>query len=157
MPLAGDDILASDVNLELDVDELTADSGTWTTTESGALLTVTATVVSGRRYELKFGMAVSTTTPVGGVVGPPTNETSALRVREDSALGAEVSRPTFYLPNSSTIGYWCEHSTDWVASATGAKTFVVTGQRTTGAGTASHQIRAGATRKAKFKIELINP
>jgi hypothetical protein len=135
------------------VTELETNSSTWDNDESGALITHAPAypITEGQNYKISVGVHVSTTSPGGGaVVGPPTNETCMLRIRQDTSTGDLLAEVQHYIPNTSTVGHWKEFTFYWTADAdydVGEIFFVLTGERTTSAGSADHQIKATSTRK----------
>lgn len=148
--LGGDVTFAADINgfvpQLLDVDEVTADSSTWAGTESAALYTVTADLVSGERYLLRLFTNVSTSSSAAS----PGIEFSQMRFREDTSAGTQFVSANAYCPTTSGNGFPVSMTGFYTAAATGAKTFVVTGQRSSGAG--NHQIRASGSRKTYFEL-----
>lgn len=148
--LGGDPTYAADINSFvpqlIDVDEVTADSATWAGTESGALYTVTADLVSGERYMLKLFTNVSTSSSAAS----PGIEFSTMRFREDNATGTQFVLDNAYMPTTNGNGFPVNMTGFYTAVATGSKTFVVTGQRSSGAG--NHQIRASGSRKTYFEL-----
>jgi hypothetical protein len=141
--------LASDVDtavvgrLKGQTTPIIADSATWTGTETGSLASVTLNVTAGVTYGLTLYIAVSST-----VTG---TEISFMRIREDTATGNQLAAASLPMPTSGTTGFPITVYTEYTAVSTGAKTFVVTGQRVSGTG--SHQVRAGTGRNSYFTVE----
>jgi len=142
---SGDPITWADVATRITDSPLTSDSTTWTATESGALITVTPSLITGRRYALNFFGNISSDVPA---------DTAILRIREDSAAGTQIQFAPIYLNTTSANGYALSMYVEYTAVATGAKIFVVTGQRTVGTGTA-HRIRASSSRPAYLRVDRI--
>jgi hypothetical protein len=128
---------------------ITADSTTWSGTESGALMTVTGPVVSGERYKIEFYGKVQ-----ASAVGSPSTEVALMRIREDNASGTEVAAGQMYLYSASSVGFTTTVKAEWVASSTATKTFVFTGQRNGGANT--HFLRANSVSPCYLSLDLIS-
>jgi len=144
----GDVIYAADVNqfnTRVATNKLTADSTTWGAAEAVAT-SVTATLVSGRRYEVKF---------VGKISSDVSGDTDNLRLREDNLTGTQFGFNQIYLVNTSGNGFFFVIVGEYTAVANGSKTFVMTGNRSAGTGTA-HRIRAGGTTPCFFTVTAIN-
>src|SRR5690606_9229097 len=125
--------------------QVTADSATFTTTET-TVLSVTAPLVSGRTYRVAFYGKFATT--VAGDIG-------VARMREDSSTGPE--RQSDFLDfnkASTTIGYSCYMEFEYTASSTGNKTFVVTGVRNVGSGTL--RLEAASNRPSYLRVEYVS-
>lgn len=151
MVAAGDVINASDVNFRVGTaTPVVADSTTWAATETGALVSVAANLVTGKKYRITFYTAVSTSSLSASLAA---FEISTMRLREDSSTGTQLLAPNVQMSTASTVGFFCTGSVEYTAVATGAKTFVLTGQRNNGAG--NHQIRAGATRPTTLVVDML--
>lgn len=142
---AGDPIPWSYIAKRVDDAELTADSSTWSGTESGSLMSVSPTLVSGLTYKVSAFVVVSSDVAA---------DTAGMRLREDSSSGTQFQLAPVYLPTTSANGFALSIYAEYTAVSDGAKTFVLTGQRTTGTGTA-HRIRASSSRKAYMRVDLI--
>lgn len=127
---------------------ITADSTTWNATESGSLASITPTLTTGLTYVIRICAAVGT-----DAAASPSLEASILRVRENNSAGAQVLGPQIYMPTTSTVGFALMARAEYTAVATGAKTFVLTGQRNGGSG--NHRIRANTDRAAYLTIDLL--
>ncbi len=135
---------ATDVNLRIGQWVITADSATFGATET-QLATLAVNVVSGQKYKLTFsagvGVDVAADCPV-------------IRVHEDTSAGTQILVGQCYGDTTSGVGFMLTYVVDWTAAATGSKTFVITGQRNDGTGTA-HRIRAASSRPATLIVEKV--
>lgn len=112
----------------------TANSGTFTTTETVVMTTV-ASVVQGRTYRVWFYGALSSSVAADAI---------ACRIREDGVAGTELQlRLHVVQSGSGTSGVPTPLEGRYVADVTEAKTFVVTGQRASGSGNIN--LRAAGT------------
>lgn len=125
---------------------LVADSATWSTVESGSLLSVTAPLVNTWKYAIRMFTAVSSSVSAAA-------EMAVMRVRQDTATGTQMMGPQVSIPNSTSVGFAVAGYTEYTAASTGNKTFVVTGERT--GGTGNHQIRAGSVRPTTLIVDRI--
>lgn len=148
---SGDVTSYSDVAVRAATASVTADSATWSASESGALLTATGTVTAGQTYKIFFSGNVST----NATAASPGIEISIMRIREDTATGNQLDGKIFYVPTVAGNGYGGHLYAEWTASATGSKSFVVTGNRVTGSGTNSHQLRAGSNHPCILTVDRI--
>jgi hypothetical protein len=151
MVAAGDPISAADANVSAGIAQLTADSATWTTTESASLLSVSANLVNTKQYWIMLITHVSTSTVISAAA--PTVEFSAMRVRETSASGTQLMAIQNTILNNSATGFMHFGFCKYTATTTGAVQFHVTGQRIVGAG--NHQIRAGGSRPTVLRVDKI--
>jgi hypothetical protein len=149
MPSAGDITNASDVTTRIATATLNANSGTWTTTESAALLTVTGSLVNGQRYSLTLFTNIATSSAAA-----PSVEVSLMRIREDTASGTQNTGVDFWIASTTGAGFGLMAYSEYTAVATGTKSFVLTGQRIAGAG--SHSIAAGTSRQTFLNIDLVS-
>lgn len=145
---AGDKIPWSYIATRVATGTITSDSSTWNGTESGSLVTVSPTLVSGLTYAVRVFAHVSTSS-----IGSPNVELSVIRVRIGSASGTQILGSTVYLGSTNGNGYSMAAYGEYTADADGAEDFVLTGQRVTGAG--NHQIRAGTTRPTYLLVDLL--
>ena len=106
-----------------DVD--TADSGTFTTTET-VVSTVVAALVSGRTYRVRW---------YGGCVTTVAADIYLGRIREDNVTGTILQERNRQIGTTSASGEPLELEAEFTAVATGNKTFVATGVRNGGTGT----------------------
>lgn len=124
MPLAGEKILASDVQTRIVTDTQTTDSANYTTTET-TVQTVTAALVAGRVYKIVAQSRASSSTGTDTIVA---------RLREDTSTGTELQSYFVDVSGSTTIGAAVVMEALYTAVGTGNKTFVLTGVRSVGAG-----------------------
>lgn len=104
---------------------LTGDFGAVTTVET-SLGSVTAALVSGRTYRVRF------VTRIGSTVA---NDTVLVRIREDTVAGNELIGDFYFLPSTGAAGNIIQAEGEYTASATAAKTFHLTVARNAGTGT----------------------
>jgi hypothetical protein len=149
---SGDVIPWSYVATRVATGSVTADSGTWNGSESSSLLTVSPTLVSGLVYGITLTTAISSDAAASPTV-PATFEISALRVREDTAAGNQLIGAQVGIPTTTTVGFALAAYCEYTAVASGAKSFVLTGQRVSGTG--NHRIRAGSSRPTFLTVTLI--
>lgn len=121
-----------------------ADSSSFTTTET-VIASVTAALVTGRTYRVRYVGKVGTS--VGG-------DTVNLLMKDTNLAGAEImSRPNEPLPTNTAGGHYFEMETEWTAVATANKTFVVTAVRASGSGSVRRE--AAATRPTLLYVEYV--
>lgn len=125
---------------------LVADSATWTTVESGSLLSVVAPLVNGWKYAIRMFTAISSSVSAAA-------EMAVVRVRQDNATGTQIMGPQVSIPNNTSVGFSVSGYAEYTAAATANKTFVMTGERT--GGTGSHQVRAGSARPTFLTVDHI--
>lgn len=140
----GDPINYSDVATRVASAPLTADSATWTSSESGALITVTASLVSGWTYKIYATMKVQSTVAA---------DVAFMHLRQDSATGSQDDGANVNIPTSGGNGFPVWLYTEYTASATGSKIWVVTGSRASGTGT--QKIAAGTSRPAFLTVDRL--
>lgn len=121
----------------------TASSGTFTTTES-ATDTITVALVAGETYAVEASLLV--TSSVGG-------DEVAYNLREDSDTGTGMDGGRWYI-QTAAHGYKVRLYAQYTAGASGAKTFVASGQRTAGSGSCSSP--AGANTPAYLWVRQIS-
>lgn len=122
----------------------TSDSSTYTTTET-TLDTVTAPLVDGRTYCVRWS---------GGLVTTVAADISLIRMREDDSTGTLLVERNFYLASTSSGGFGTELEATFTAEATEDKTFVITGTRNGGTGT--HHADGTATRPRYLYVQYIS-
>jgi hypothetical protein len=122
----------------------TSDSGTWTTT-AVETDSVTAALVTGRTYLVRWSAGLVTT--VAGDV-------ALIRMREDDTSGTVLMERNFYLGTTATGGFASDLEANFTATATGNKTFVITGVRSGGTGT--HHADATANRPRYLYVDYIS-
>lgn len=103
----------------------TSDSSTFTTTAT-TVMSVTASLVSGRTYRIRAICQFESDTAGDLVVG---------RIQEDDSSGTQLSHAQTEIVNASSIGYTIVTEAEYTAASTGNKTFVLTGDRNGGSGT----------------------
>ena len=124
---------------------VTSDSSTFTTSESAALASVTASLVSGRTYRVRF---------VGRWGSTVADDQVRARLREDDATGTLANFSASHLfTNSASGNDLMLVEAEFTASSTGSKTFVITGQRTAGSG--SCRLDAEAAGPAFLYVDFI--
>lgn len=145
MAAAGDKIPASELNERLATTVRTTDSGTVTTTETIAD-SVSAVLVSGRRYKIKWSVGYTSSIAADSLF---------LRIREDNVSGTVASLVRAYSPLTNGAGSrWAAIvEAEYTAVASAAKTFVGTYVRASGTGNVN--IAAGVTYPTILSIELI--
>lgn len=122
----------------------TTDSSSWTTTET-LTDSVTAALVSGRTYRIRWS---------GGIVSTVAGDIVLNRMREDSVAGTLMNERNFYLASTSTAGFGAELEATFTAITTANKTFIVSGIRNGGTGT--HHADATATRPRYLYVDYIS-
>lgn len=136
-----DKIIMSGFIQRLAMDTVTADSGTFTA--ETVVQSVTADLVSGMTYRIGV-MSHGASTVVGdGYIG---------RIREDNLTGTEL-QSTFVTVDSNVIGGTINMEAYFVATATGSKTFVLTGVRS--GGTGNCRLEAASNRPSYVYLEWI--
>lgn len=144
--VTADALNANLVEQEIQLTTTTSDSSTWGDTEAVTGISVTGTLVSGLIYEVWFHGRVSS-----DVAGDYT----ALRIREDSISGTQLNfSGNIELPTTTGNGFMQTFIARYTAVSSAAKTFVLTGDRQAGTGTA-HRVRASASAAALFGIRLV--
>ena len=104
---------------------VTSDSSTFTTSET-LVVSVTASVVSGRTYRVRF---------IGRWGTSVLNDWVRARLREDDATGTLLNFSAVELFTVSSSGnQLMPIEAEFTSSSTASKTFVVTGQRIGGTG-----------------------
>ncbi|WP_328850252.1 hypothetical protein OG994_16600 [Micromonospora globbae] len=104
---------------------VTGDSGSVTTTET-SIGSITAPLVAGRIYRIRYVTRVGTTA---------SGDRAFVRIREDTVSGSELVGDSWYLVNPGAAGTPCSMEGEYTAPATGNKTFHLTLQRDVGTGT----------------------
>jgi hypothetical protein len=117
--------------------EDTSDTAGFTTTET-VLSTVTAPVVAGRQYRVRFVSLIRTTVAGDDITS---------RIREDNSTGTERALRQDDIIHGGALGVHVNLETAlWTASSTGDKTFVATAVRIAGTGTISGRGATAAPR-----------
>jgi hypothetical protein len=146
MAAAGDPIYAADVNERIaTMTPRVADTSTVTTTETVAD-TITATLVNGYRYRIRW---------IPGYTSSVAGDSVFLRLREDSVSGTQMTVVRGYSPltNGGGSRWVAVVEAEYTASASASKTFVGTFNRASGTGNVN--IAAGATYPTLLYIERI--
>lgn len=141
---SGDPLSNADVAVRVATTPLTTNSATWTTTESGALITASALLTNGWTYAVTAILFVNSTAAA---------DVGFMRIHEDTATGTQDVGENVYMATTSANGWPVTLYAEYTASATATKTFVVTGSRTAGTGTMG--IVATTTRPCFLKIDRI--
>lgn len=116
----------------------TSDSSTFTTSET-EVMSVTAPLVSGRTYRVRFWGTFNST--VNG-------DRIRVKVREDDSSGTQLAEHQMVISTTaSTTGYLSVVEVEFTAASTGNQTFVVTGERLAGSGSIN---REGATNRPSY-------
>ncbi|MPZ27549.1 MAG: hypothetical protein GEV12_14355 [Micromonosporaceae bacterium] len=141
MPLAGDIITVPTVpGSRIATTVVTADSAGFIS--EIVVMTVVAPLVTGRIYRVKFH----------GRFGGSSGDTAGGLLREDSVSGTEMTGQVADI-QSGVAGGVFGFEAEYTATATGNKTFVVTGRRVSGAGT--DRLEAATTRPAYLYVDFI--
>lgn len=141
---AGDIVPWSYIATRVSTTEITANSSTYGATET-TLYTITPSLVSGLTYRIIF---------IAKIAVDVAGDVSFARIREDSLTGNQLDGANVYGGTTNTSGFTVYAISEYTAAATGTKTFVVTGQRVSGTGTA-HGVKASANRKSYITVDLI--
>ena len=121
----------------------TSDSSTFTTSET-TIASVTASLVSGRTYRIRFYGSIVSTVADGQV---------QCRLREDNTSGTQMQGVNVFPANTSSSGHPLPIEAEFTAVSTGNKTFVATGQRVSGTGTIN--MNGAATNPAYMYCDYI--
>ncbi|MCI0687022.1 MAG: hypothetical protein L0Y54_07280 [Sporichthyaceae bacterium] len=142
--LAGETIIAGKVpgeRIATDID--TADSATFTTTET-EVQSVTAALVSGRTYRIRWATRFESSVADDRVIA---------RIREDNSTGSELSNMVVRMFTVGSIGWPVTIEAEYTAVATGNKTFSATGVRQSGTGNCF--MEAAANRPSYLYVDYI--
>ncbi len=121
------------------------DSSTFTTIET-AIATVTAALISGKRYKIVLSTHIGTTNA---------GDTVDIGIRETNASGTELNRSVAEpIPSTTAAGHYFRLEAEFTATATGNKVFAGTAQRNTGTGTLRRE--AAAIRPTSMYVEYAN-
>jgi hypothetical protein len=123
---SGDNSSWADVAYRVAATELTTNSATWTSSESSALISVTASLINGWTYKIWATMKVNSTVAA---------DLAFMRLREDTSAGTQDDGANLYIGTTNGNGFVVALYAEYTASATGNKTWVVTGSRSAGTGT----------------------
>jgi hypothetical protein len=122
---------------------VTSDSSTFTTTET-EVASVTAALVSGRTYRVRY-MARFGSTVAGDWL--------MASIREDDTSGTVLTQDNVILEQSAVSGWPLTVEVEYTAGSTGDKTFILTGDRVGGTGTC--RLEAAATRPTYLYVDYI--
>lgn len=144
----GDVIPPEYLSTRIATGSITADSATYTTTESGALISATGFLTAGQTYIIQAFFRVSSDTTG--------TEVSLMRIRADGPpAGAHLSAGSVFIPTNIGTGFSIAMYTEYTAGASGSKTFTVSGLRNAGAG--NHRVRAATDTPAYLIVDLKVP
>jgi hypothetical protein len=145
MPAAGETIIAGRVPGErIATTTRTSNSSGVTTTET-VVDSVTASLVSGRTYKVRwFGQVFSTV--ADGYV--------RLRIREDNVTGTEVDQRQQETNIAASQAFPVILEGEYTAAATASKTFVATIIRQVGTGTVTAQ--AGSANPTRLTVDYVS-
>lgn len=122
----------------------TADSSTFTTTQT-QVMSVTAPLVDGRTYRVRFAGRWASSAAGDDLIG---------RLREDSTSGTQMQIGQQDISSTSGAGFGpMTLEAEYTAVATGNKTFIVTGVRN--GGTGNNRLQAAADAPALLYVEYI--
>jgi hypothetical protein len=145
MPAAGETIIAGKIPGErVATSTESADSANVTTTET-TVQSVTAALVSGRTYRVRWAGRLSSSVATDTFVG---------RIREDNATGTELASWQTDSNLPATLGLAGVIEAEYTAGATANKTFVLAIVRSAGSG--NGRLEAAATRPAYLYVDYIS-
>ena len=125
-------------------------SGTWTGTETvGA--TFSASVVSGQTYAIVVDAFIRITTGGSGLL----TEGNIVRIREDSLTGNQLQGSQVALLSGGSGGNPIHLYAEYTAVSTGAKTFVLTGNRNGTGSTGTYAVMGSASSPSVFRVQPI--
>ncbi len=120
----------------------TTSTGTFTSTETQSD-TVTAALINGRTYKIAWwGL------PTSSVAG----DAALIRVREDNLTGTLLQAGRVHI--GAATGFAAYFEVHYTAAATGDKTFIVSGQRSSGTGNIS--LAAASTQPSHLYVDYIS-
>lgn len=138
--VAGD--AAGRVSNRINTSVRTSNSSGFTTTET-VTDTVTATLVAGRVYKIYAWLLVGSTVAADSV---------NVRLRENNLAGTQLQQARIDCPLTGTV-FPVPIEAEYTAVATGSKTFVATGVRSTGSGTIT--LGAAGTQPVYLYVDYI--
>lgn len=142
---SGDGLSNADVAIRVATTLVTVSPATtFVGTESIALFSASALLVSGWNYKVTAFMAVKSSVAA---------DIALMRIREDTAAGTQDQFGQVYIGSTSGNGFVIYLYAEYTAAATATKTWVVTGQRNGGTGTL--QVVAGPTLPAFLTVDRI--
>ena len=119
---------------------ITSNTATWTSSESGALVSVTFNLVSGITYAISSFLAVN-----GGA-----GDVDFMRIREDTSSGNQIQGQNLFIGSVAGSGYPSIMYVEYTAVSTASKTFVLTGNRLVGS--TAHQGQVATNRPGYLTI-----
>jgi hypothetical protein len=122
---------------------VTSDSSTFTTTET-EVASVTAALVSGRTYRVRYAARFGSTVAGDWLLAS---------VREDDTSGTVLVADNMILEQVATSGWPVAGEAEYTAASTANKTFVLTGDRISGTGDC--RLEAAATHSTYFYVDYI--
>lgn len=145
MPGAGDPIYASDINLRKGTTEGTSDIAATSYSTEAVLDTVTVSVVSGKRYQIRAFV------PYTGTVAA---DAFLVRIRAGTTTaGTQLVYDTAEIHTISRV-YDLVIIAEWTASSTGSQSFVTTANRS--AGTGNLTVKGASSDIRLLSVDLIN-
>lgn len=141
---AGDRIPWSYIATRVATSPVTANSSTFTTTETSPLVSVTFAQTSGLTYKINVWVPIQSTAA---------GDVCFCRIREDNNTGNQLDGANLYIGSTSANGYPSIMYAEYTAGSTGSKTIVFTGARTGGSGTLN--LSASTSRPAWMTVDLI--
>lgn len=133
---SGDKLTNEVIATRVATNPVTASSSTFTNTEV-SLATVTAYLIDGKRYLVKYPARFSVATAAQLVTA---------RLREDTVSGTQLQAAQVYCHSTDSVGFDLPIEVEYTATVTGNKTFVFTGQRNGGSGNVTMLAAASSTR-----------
>ena len=121
----------------------TSDSAGFTTSET-QVSSVTASVVSGRVYRVRFA---------GGWASTAADDVVSVRIREDNSSGTQLLLRVVQIFRTGSFTSAPTLEAEYTADATENKVFVLTGERIGGSGTCV--LDAAATAPCYFYVDFI--
>jgi hypothetical protein len=122
---------------------VTSDSSTFTTTET-EVASVTAALVSGRTYRVRYAARFGSTVAADWLKAS---------IREDDTSGTVLTNDNMILEQTSTSGWPVAGEAEYTAASTADKTFVLTGDRISGTGDC--RLEAAATHPTYLTVDYI--
>lgn len=122
----------------------TTDSSTFTTIET-VMDTVTAPLVAGRIYRVRW---------VGSIASTNADSTVLIRIRADDENGDIIQETNARLNNTLSTGLGAQAEAEFEASVSSEQTFVVTGLRN-GTGTGTLNAEGASTRPRFLYVDYI--
>lgn len=145
MSSAGQQLIAGRIPGErIATTEETTDSATFTTTET-VVMTVTAPLVIGRTYQIRF---------VGHFVSTVAGDFIVVTLREDGLAGSIRQQQIIEIPGTAAAGFPAPPTeAEYTATGSADKTFVVTADRLSGSGT--YHLEAASSRPCFLAVNYI--